>query len=299
MQLILVTGMSGSGKSIAIRQLEDCGYFCIDNLPGVFLMPVATYLKENGIKTAAVAIDARSQDSFDHSVEALTNLAQEGFDVRTLFLTASDDELITRFSETRRQHPLAKSVPLGAQRPTLLELIQKERDLLEPLSLGAAQMDTTALLPGQLRQWVRSFVDQPRAQMTLIFESFGFKYGIPSAADLVFDVRCLPNPYYDPLLRPLTGKDEPIQAFLEAQPKTHEMLKQITDFIEFWLPDYANQNRHYLTVAIGCTGGQHRSVYIAEALGKHFKNKFGTAVRHRILDQSRSTWNIEKREQTP
>ncbi len=282
MQLILVTGLSGSGKSIAVRQLEDCGFFCVDNLPGAFLRPVAQHLKNQGIKKAAVSIDARTQDAFGHTREALKALEhEEGIDVRTLFLTASDDELVQRFSETRRQHPLARQ---GAP-ATLLELIGRERELLEPLSVGAALMDTTALLPGHLRHWIRAFVDQPQAQMTLIFESFGFKHGVPTAADLVFDVRCLPNPYYDPALRPLTGKDQPVADFLKAQPETASLLSDITAFIEKWLPEYARQNRHFLTVAIGCTGGQHRSVYIAEALGAHFKEKLGSAVRHRIVDQ--------------
>ena len=206
MQLIIVTGMSGGGKSIAIRQLEDCGYYCIDNLPAAFLLPVAQDLRTHGIKSAAVAIDARSQSTFDGSLKAIRQLEEAGFDVRILFLTASDQELVKRFSETRRRHPLSTLAASRDQLVTLQEAISRERDLLAPLSAGAALMDTTGILSSQLREWVKKFVGQPQAMMTLTFESFAFKHGLPVASDLVFDVRCLPNPYYDPALRPLTGQ---------------------------------------------------------------------------------------------
>ena len=174
MQLIIVTGMSGGGKSIAIRQLEDCGYYCIDNLPAAFLLPVAQDLRTHGIKSAAVAIDARSQSTFDGSLKAIRQLEEAGFDVRILFLTASDQELVKRFSETRRRHPLSTLAASRDQLVTLQEAISRERDLLAPISAGAALMDTTGILSSQLREWVKKFVGQPQAMMTLTFESFAF-----------------------------------------------------------------------------------------------------------------------------
>lgn len=260
MQLIIVTGMSGGGKSIAIRQLEDCGYYCIDNLPAAFLLPVAQDLRTHGIKSAAVAIDARSQSTFDGSLKAIRQLEEAGFDVRILFLTASDQELVKRFSETRRRHPLSTLAASRDQLVTLQEAISRERDLLAPISAGAALMDTTGILSSQLREWVKKFVGQPQAMMTLTFESFAFKHGLPVASDLVFDVRCLPNPYYDPALRPLTGRDKPVADYLRTFPTVINMVDDIEGFIRKWLPAYIAQNRHYLTVAVGCTGGQHRSV---------------------------------------
>lgn len=262
MQLIIVTGMSGGGKSIAIRQLEDCGYYCIDNLPAAFLLPVAQDLRTHGIKSAAVAIDARSQSTFDGSLKAIRQLEEAGFDVRILFLTASDQELVT-----------------------LQEAISRERDLLAPISAGAALMDTTGILSSQLREWVKKFVGQPQAMMTLTFESFAFKHGLPVASDLVFDVRCLPNPYYDPALRPLTGRDKPVADYLRTFPTVINMVDDIEGFIRKWLPAYIAQNRHYLTVAVGCTGGQHRSVFVAEELGARFRDTDGVVVRHRIIEQ--------------
>ena len=266
MQLIIVTGMSGGGKSIAIRQLEDCGYYCIDNLPAAFLLPVAQDLRTHGIKSAAVAIDARSQSTFDGSLKAIRQLEEAGFDVRILFLTASDQELVKRFSETRRRHPLSTLAASRDQLVTLQEAISRERDLLAPISAGAALMDTTGILSSQLREWVKKFVGQPQAMMTLTFESFAFKHGLPVASDLVFDVRCLPNPYYDPALRPLTGRDKPVADYLRTFPTVINMVDDIEGFIRKWLPAYIAQNRHYLTVAVGCTGGQHRSVFVAEEL---------------------------------
>lgn len=297
MQLILVTGLSGSGKSIAIRQLEDSGCYCIDNLPAEFLLPVARSLARSNTKAAAVAIDSRSHATFEKTVEALKTLRAEGFDIRILYLTASSEELVRRFSETRRRHPLSTHAEHRDQEVTLQEAIKLERELLAPVAEVAHVMDTTGLLPSQLRRWVQQFIGEPYAKMTLTFESFAFKHGIPVVADLVFDVRCLPNPYYDPALRGLTGRDAPVAAFLEKQPLVREMVDDIAGFIEKWLPQYTAQNRHYLTVCIGCTGGQHRSVYVAEALGRRFADRAGTIVRHRILDQS-ALLTAERRAQT-
>lgn len=286
MQLTLVTGLSGSGKSIAIRQLEDSGCYCIDNLPAEFLLPVAESLAASGTRSAAVAIDARSHATFEGTLKTLDTLKGKGFDIRVLFLTASSAELVRRFSETRRRHPLSTHAQHLAQEVTLQEAIGKERELLEPVAAIAHVMDTTGLLPSQLRRWVQQSIGEPEAKLTLTFESFAYKNGIPVVADLVFDVRCLPNPYYVPALRPLTGRDKPIADYLAAQPLVGEMIGDIAGYIKKWLPHFKAQNRHYLTVCIGCTGGQHRSVYVAESLGRIFAQETATIVRHRMLDQT-------------
>ncbi|HIU37932.1 MAG TPA: RNase adapter RapZ [Candidatus Aphodousia faecigallinarum] len=288
MKLIIVTGLSGSGKSVAIRQLEDSGYYCIDNLPLSFILPVAKYLQQSQ-EYVAFAVDARS-DFEGYAPEKLIEElnAQKDWDVRVLFLTASTQELIQRFSETRRRHPLTLRFSLGKEKVTLAEVITKERELLEPYSVQAHVIDTTHLQSNTLRTWVKEFADAPHADLSLTFESFGYKHGIPIAADLVFDVRNLPNPYYDTQLRPLTGQDQAIIEFMQNQPMVCDMVKDITRFIEKWLPSYQATNRHYLTIAIGCTGGQHRSVYVAETLAKYFAQKMDSvAIRHRIIGQAK------------
>lgn len=289
MKLIIVTGLSGSGKSVAIRQLEDSGYYCIDNLPLSFVIPVAKSLQQTQ-EFVAFAVDARS-DFEGYAPEKLIEElnTQKDWDVRVLFLTATTQELIQRFSETRRRHPLTLRFSKNKEKVTLAEVINKERELLEPYSVQAHVVDTTHLQSNTLRTWVKDFADAPHADLSLSFESFGYKHGIPIAADLVFDVRNLPNPYYDPQLRPLTGKDSPIIEYMQKQPAVNEMVADITHFIEKWLPSYQATNRHYLTVAIGCTGGQHRSVYVAETLAKYFAEKTASVtIRHRIIGQART-----------
>lgn len=288
MKLIIVTGLSGSGKSVAIKQLEDSGYYCIDNLPLSFVIPVAKSLQQTQ-DYVTFAVDARS-DFEGYAPEKLIKElnTQKDWDVRILFLTASTQELIQRFSETRRRHPLTLRFSKGNKNLTLAEVINKERELLEPYSVQAHVVDTTHLQSNTLRTWVKEFADAPHADMSLTFESFGYKHGIPTAADLVFDVRNLPNPYYDPQLRPLTGQDPAIVEFMKQQPMVAEMVGDITAFIEKWLPSYRATNRHYLTIAIGCTGGQHRSVYVAETLAKYFAQKMNSvAIRHRIIGQAK------------
>ena len=291
MQLIIVTGMSGGGKSIAIRQLEDCGYYCIDNLPAAFLLPVAQDLRTHGIKSAAVAIDARSQSTFDGSLKAIRQLEEAGFDVRILFLTASDQELVKRFSETRRSHPLSTLAASRDQLVTLQEAISRERDLLAPISAGAALMDTTGILSSQLREWVKKFVGQPQAMMTLTFESFAFKHGLPVASDLVFDVRCLPNPYYDPELRPLTGLDAPVSDWLRGHDEVGRFVTQTLLLLEPVLAAYQKRNFTRLSVAFGCTGGRHRSVYCAEELARQLRARGGVVVE--VRHRERPQWSIK------
>lgn len=304
MRVVLVTGMSGSGKSVAIRLLEDIGYYCVDNLPGRFLNEVCGFLFSAGYKDLAVSIDARSEASLADLPDIIGGLRTFGYDVRVLFLTASTEALVQRYSETRRRHPLsqrlisqrqgttrgseqaAAAIPPTVAEPTLVECIEAERELLSPLDALGHTIDTGDLHPNTLRQWVREFVDSPRSTLTLAFESFAFKHGIPVAADLVFDVRNLPNPHYDLQLRPQTGLDEPVIAFLEAAPIVGQMIDDIAAFIDKWLPSYVADNRHYVTVAIGCTGGRHRSPYVVEKLARRFRNREHDVIaRHRAISK--------------
>ena len=284
-RIIIVTGLSGSGKSIAVRQLEDSGYYCVDNLPIGFLVSVVQSLAEHGHTRIAVSVDARSQVNISDAGNAIEALKTRGCDVRMLFLTASTPELVQRFSETRRRHPLTLPRPDGTANMTLAEAIALERDKLAPAAELGHVIDTTGLAANTLRNWVRQFSQAEQSMMTLAFESFAFKHGLPVVADLVFDVRNLPNPYYDKALRPLTGLDAPIIKYLDNLPIVQDMVDDIARFIERWLPSYEAQNRHYLTVAIGCTGGQHRSVYVAQALAKRFAGKTVTVLRHRQLSR--------------
>ncbi len=279
LQLVLISGLSGSGKSIALNVLEDAGYFCVDNLPTPLLPQLVSQLRQEGRKLVAVAADSRALSSvtaLPQMVQALRN----NIDLRFIFLEARQDTLIQRFSETRRRHPLAN------EGITLEEAITQEREALAELVGLGHRLDTSDLKPAALRAWVKNLVDQSaHAGITLLFESFGFKHGIPLDADLVFDVRSLPNPHYDIHLRPLTGKDAAVVSFLESQPEVLRMREDIRRFVADWLPSFIRDNRSYLTVAIGCTGGQHRSVYFTEWLAEQFKDSVNVLKRHRSLAQ--------------
>ena len=281
MQLILVTGLSGSGKSVALKVLEDAGYYCADNLPAQLLPDLVATLRESGLENVAVSIDARTAvagKGLSELPQYLGNLSRFGVELRALFLTANDDALVRRFSETRRRHPLDDGSA------TIIEYIARERELLSDLEGLAHVIDTSDVRPNTLRDWIKDFLrGERRTQLMLVFTSFGFKHGIPLDADLAFDVRPLPNPFYDPELRPLTGRDAPVIRFLDATPAAQEMLADIEQFVAKWLPAYQRDNRHYLTVAIGCTGGQHRSVYFAEQLAARFAQRTPTLVRHREI----------------
>jgi UPF0042 nucleotide-binding protein len=283
-RVVLVTGISGSGKSIAINVLEDDGYFCIDNLPAQFLQAVIGSLQEQGYDRVAVSIDARSGAPVADARQIVAGLGRDGHDVKVLFLNARTDSLVQRYSETRRRHPLAMQRGRSEEpAPTLLESIEHERELMSAIEDIGVSIDTSDLHPNVLRQWVRDVVGLERAAITLLFESFAFKYGVPLDADLVFDVRCLPNPYYTPQLRPLSGLDEPVAQFLRDVPAVQRMIDHIGHFLQTWLPSYVQENRSYLTVAIGCTGGQHRSVYVTEELARRFSSDERVLVRHRAL----------------
>jgi UPF0042 nucleotide-binding protein len=277
MQLILITGLSGSGKSVALNVLEDSGYYYVDNLPARLLPQTMELLAGAGHPRVALSVDLRSREALAELPRQIAGFRASGHDVRVLFLEAKTDTLIKRFSETRRRHPLSDG------RLTLTECIERERLLLAGLADVAARVDTSDLGPNALRSWVKDFVGAPATGLTLLFESFGFKHGIPLDADLVFDVRSLPNPNYDPRLRLLTGRDPPVIEFLGSEPRVRKMLDDIGRFVADWLPEFERDNRSYLTVAIGCTGGQHRSVYFAEALAGRFRERKQVLVRHREI----------------
>jgi len=277
MQVVLVSGLSGSGKSIAIAVLEDVGYYCVDNLPLAMLQPLVGYLQREGHDRIAIAIDARSSASFTQLPPIADALRNQGADLRVIFLEAKTLTLVQRFSETRRRHPLSSDTV------SLQEAIQLEREMLADIAPLAHRIDTSDLSASALRLWIKDLVGQDRSRITLLFESFGFNHGIPLDADLVFDVRCLPNPHYVAELRPLTGRDQPVKDFLEDSPNAMALLADIRGFVENWLPCFIRDHRAYLTVAIGCTGGQHRSVYFAETLAAAFREREQVLVRHREL----------------
>jgi UPF0042 nucleotide-binding protein len=284
MRIVLVTGMSGSGKSVAIRLLEDAGYYCIDNLPSRFVRDVCAFLEAAGHAAVALSVDSRNEASLADVPGIVDALRAARHDVRVLFLTASNAALVQRFSETRRRHPLSLGVQSRGVEATLTESIDLERELLAPLLAVSHVIDTSELHPNTLRQWVRQFTDLPPAALVIAFESFAFKQGVPAAADFMFDVRNLPNPHYDPELRPLTGRDDAVADYLQALPEAGQMLGDIAQFLDKWLPSYVADNRHYLTVAIGCTGGRHRSVWMVEQLARRFAPQRSVLVRHRILE---------------
>lgn len=276
MKLVVISGLSGSGKSVALKALEDSGYHCIDNLPADLLPVVVEHLRASHIDELALSIDARSATSLGRLPADLARLRTE-LELKVLFLETKDDTLVKRFAETRRRHPLNT----GAR--SMQECFQLEREILSPLSTLAHHLDTSDLSANSLRAWIKEFCQLRSAAFTLVFQSFGFKHGVPLDADLVFDVRCLPNPHYNPDLRPLTGRDAPVIDFLRCQPQAMEMLQDIRGYMKKWLPAYIADNRSYFTVAFGCTGGQHRSVWFAETLAAYFRVHQQVLVRHREL----------------
>ena len=281
LRVVLITGISGSGKSVALRLLEDSGYTCVDNLPVRFLTEFIASVRDSAVKLVAVAIDVRSPDEIDELPGVITSLRAMGTSLRVVFLEADDATLIARYSESRRRHPLSDRVTGQSVTASLEQCIALERELLDDLRNQEHVIDTSGLSPGQLRAWVRDLVQADRAPLLITFESFAFKQGVPRDADLMFDVRCLPNPHYDPALRPLTGRDKPVADWLADFDEVGQMIDDIETFIRKWLPYYTEDTRSYLTIAIGCTGGQHRSVYVVESLAKRFIDHEHTLIRHR------------------
>lgn len=285
-RVVLITGISGSGKSLALHALEDAGFFCVDNLPPELLRDFLRVARQRdgGLRRVAIAVDVRSAGSLPHLLPLMNELRGEGVAIESVFLDASTDALVRRFSETRRPHPLSSASGGLAAQPALIEAIELERGLLAELREVSTVIDTSQLRPAQLQLWLRRALGVARAGLTLVFESFAFKHGVPLDADYVFDLRVLPNPHYIRELRPLTGCDAPVIAYLAAQPEVGEMLAQIEAFLTRWLDAFVADERSYLTVAVGCTGGQHRSVYAAEQLAARFLTRAATLVRHREQD---------------
>lgn len=286
-ELVLITGMSGSGKSVALHALEDAGYYCVDNLPPELLLPFVQLEQQQSASRVAIAMDVRSASSLPLVPAQLAHLRALDVNVRLLFLDATTEILVHRFSETRRRHPLSRQdgadVVRDAERD-LVEAIELERELLAELREESHVIDTSILRNTKLQSYIKSLISAPASQLTLMFESFAFKRGIPVHADYVFDVRMLPNPHYEPALRPLTGRDAPVANWLAEHGEVDKMAEQITDFLGTWLPSLNQDHRSYVTVAIGCTGGQHRSVYLVERLTERFAKSWVTLKRHRELD---------------
>lgn len=288
LELVLITGMSGSGKSVALRALEDAGYYCVDNLPPELLRDFVALEQQNGTDRVAIAMDVRSATSLPLVPQQLRELATQGVNIRPLFLDATTDTLVRRFSETRRRHPLSgqasQDTGVFDQQHALVDAIELERELLSDLREQAHVIDTSIIRASRLQAHVKSLLSAPVSQLTLVFESFAFKRGIPVDADYVFDVRMLPNPHYEPQLKDLTGRDTPVVQYLQQHVEVRQMYEHIEQFLQHWLPPLARDHRSYVTVAIGCTGGQHRSVYLVEKLAGQFDKEWVTLKRHRELD---------------
>ena len=283
MEIVLITGMSGSGKSVALHALEDAGYYCVDNLPPELLLPFVALERQHGAKRVAIAMDVRSATSLPMVPAQLAELRTQGVHVKPLFMDAATDTLVRRYSESRRLHPLSRPDDPDQHR-ALIDAIELERELLADLRDQAHVIDSSLIRSSQLQGYVKTLISAPSSQLTLVFESFAFKRGIPTDADFVFDVRMLPNPHYDAGLRELTGRDAPVVDYLERQPEVLQMAAHIEQFLQHWLGALARDHRSYVTVGIGCTGGQHRSVYLVEQLASRFAPHWTTLKRHREQD---------------
>lgn len=287
MRLVIISGRSGSGKSTALHVMEDAGFYCIDNLPAALLPPLVERMTHSAERPdgIAVSIDARNmiEDLF-HFADLLTEVKDFQVHCDIVFLDAREATLITRFSETRRKHPLSNT------ETDLREAIEREKVLLEPIrEMADIRIDTTELNLYELRERVQEQVAREAVPgLAIVFQSFGFKNGVPVDADFVFDVRCLPNPHWRKELREFTGQEQPVIDFLGQQQSVQNMFQDICGFLEHWLPSFASSSRNYLTIAVGCTGGKHRSVYLCEGLKQHFAAKFANVqVRHRELNREK------------
>ncbi len=298
-ELVLITGMSGSGKSVALHALEDLGYYCVDNLPPELLLSFVDLENKLKAEKVAIAMDVRSRGALPLVPAQLAQLRERNINIRLLFLECNTNTLVHRYSETRRRHPLSQlTAPLESDATTLpsetenlntpslrnlSESIELERELLADLREMSHIIDTSLLKRSKLQSYIHSLIGAPAAALTLMFESFAFKRGIPVHADYVFDVRMLPNPHYDPNLKELTGLDAPVAQWLDQHADVKAMGDQISQFVTNWLPALDEDHRSYVTIAIGCTGGQHRSVYLVEKLAQQFSSSWVTLKRHREL----------------
>ncbi|MDA0237988.1 MAG: RNase adapter RapZ [Proteobacteria bacterium] len=277
MKLFIFTGLSGSGKSVALKTLEDLEFYCIDNLPIKLLDACIETLTKQGYSNVAISLDVRNPSFLGTLPEEVENLSNQGIEVKIIFLDASNESLLRRYSETRRPHPLSND------KTTLIECIEVERKLLEPLKINAEHIDTSRLTPQQLKNSVRGLVENKNQQFQLILQSFGFKHGIPLDTDFTFDVRCLPNPFYEDELKQLSGSNPKVADYLNRSADTLKIIDDIHQFMSRWLHLFINEGRVTLAISVGCTGGQHRSVYVVEELEKKFKQDYRTLMRHRDL----------------
>jgi len=289
LQIILITGMSGSGKSVALHALEDANFYCVDNLPPELLTTFIEIENNKQVEKMAIAIDVRSAKSLSLLPPQFKKLNDQGLNIKVLFFDSTSETLVRRYSETRRKHPLSHTnnsfLNSGGNLDLALnEAIEQERQWLLVLRNISHVIDTSLLRPTQLQSYVKSLVNNSSHLLTLVFESFSFKRGTPTDADFVFDVRMLPNPHYESDLKDLTGQDTRVAIFLKESPSVNQMLLQIEDFLNTWMKAMQEDHRNYVTVAIGCTGGQHRSVYIVEQLFARFEKNWSTLKRHRELD---------------
>ena len=287
LDIVLITGMSGSGKSVALHALEDAGYYCVDNLPPELLTAFVALQKQQNASHVAIAMDVRSGVSLPLVPQQLDSLRREGVVLRSLFLDSTTDALVHRYSETRRRHPLSRQDPLPdlpEHQRALVQSIELERELLADLRDGADVIDTSIIRPAQLQSYIKALIAAPQSALTLVFQSFAFKRGVPLDADFVFDVRMLPNPHYVPALRALTGRDLQVIDWLRSHDDVARMYGDIEQFLGRWLDALAHDHRSYVTVAIGCTGGQHRSVFLVEQLARGFGDRWAALKRHRELD---------------
>ena len=279
MQLTLISGLSGSGKSVALKALEDAGFFCVDNLPADLIPEMVQFLSTHAESRAAISVDIRSAGTVEALPRIIAAEKARGTDLQLLFLDSRNESLVKRFSETRRLHPLMRA---GR---TLPECIEEERRQLAGLAELGHHIDTSELTPNALRGWIKDLIVLERSRLTLVLESFGFKQGVPMEADFLFDVRFLPNPFYDPALKKLSGKDAEVIAFLERETEANLYVEEVLRFLQRWLPKFTLDHRTLITVAIGCTGGQHRSVYIVDQLAERLAIDYQVLPRHRDLAQ--------------
>ena len=289
LEVILITGMSGSGKSVALHALEDAGYYCVDNLPPELLGPFIALQRQQQAARVAIAMDVRTGVSLPLVPQLLEGLREDVVTLRSLFLDSTTDALVRRYSETRRRHPLSRHegrTDAPEQQRVLMQAIELERELLAELRDGADVIDTSIIRPAQLQSYIKALIAAPESALTLVFESFAFKRGVPLDADYVFDVRMLPNPHYVPALRSLTGRDTAVIEWLREHDDVARMYGDIEQFLSRWLDALARDHRSYVTVAIGCTGGQHRSVFLVEQLARGFGSRWAALKRHRELDGS-------------